>query len=423
MPTEHKRFVTDGGIGFNVVSDPKFKTNIYRVRFLTSFDRKKAAARAIVPGILTSCNSEFPNSPSFSRRLNYLYGAAVSCACRHCGGMFEISVSVSSIRSRFAPGDEDISGEAAALLRDCIFSPAVENGGFNAREFNIQKLNLLSEIDGELNDKPSYAEARAAETAYRGESAAERWYGSREDVEALTPEAAYEAYKEILLGARVEIGICGGGEFDNDIKLFEDAFSALGTCKRSCPEYRAFSPIKPEPEYAETRLDVAQANLIMVFKSERFDPNAALLFSWLYGDTPFSKLFMNVREKLGLCYYISAIYSESKNSLTVSSGVAPENVNAARDEIIRQLGEISSGNFTEEELEKTRLAMFDSYRSIYCSVPALDNWFFNQTVRRGSAVSPAERMAEMQKITSDDIVAAAGSFKLDTVYVLTDSGR
>lgn len=421
MSTEHKRFFA-GGAGFTVIRDPKFKTNLIRVRFLCGYDPKKAAAYAIIPSLITSCCKDFPDSSVMGRWLNYLYGTSTGYSCRHRGGMFEIAVFVSSILSRYAIDGTDVSLEAANLLRGCIFEPAVENGGFNQREFNIVKLSLLNEIDGELNDKPAYAEAKAAEIAYRGESSAGRWYGSREDVEAMTPQRAYEIYKELLMSARIEISFSGGGDFEKEIELFKNAFESLGETKRICPDYFAPSPLKASAEYVEQKIDAAQANLVMVYKSEISDPDAMLMFSWLYGETPFSKLFMNVRERLGLCYFISSSFAEGKNSLTVISGVSPDKVGEACEEIQKQLDSVVCGDFTDDEVKKTKLALADAYRSIYGSVSSLDNWYFGQLLRDSKA-SPAERTEYLDKIGRDDIIRAARSLKLDTVYVLTDIDR
>ncbi len=418
MATQHERFISDG-IGFAAVRDPKFKTGLIRVRLLLEYSEEVAAAGAIFMPVLTSCCESYPDSSLFNRRLNYLYGATVGSVCRHRGGMFEFAFTSSSILSRYAIDGTDVSLETAKLLRECIFSPALEDGGFIGREFNISKLSLLAEIDGELNDKAAYAESRAAEEAYRGEPASGRWYGSREAVENMTPARAYEIYREVLNTARVEVSFSGGGDFEKEIALFKEAFAEAGSRARVNPSYLSPSPLKPEPSEVEKRIETEQANIVMIFKPDRYDPDAMLLFSWLYGETPFSKLFMNVREKLGLCYYVSSSFAEGKNTVTVSSGVAPEKVDEAKSEILNQLKAVADGDFTDGEVEKTKLALADAYRSLYGSASSLDNWYFGQLLRNSEA-SPSERTEYLSRVGREDIIRAAKSLRLDTVYVLTD---
>lgn len=418
MQIKESKIELGDGVGVSLISDPKFKSNFINVRFLTEFSREKAAAFALIPQILTSTSSEYPDSSVMSRRLNALYGAYLGGYSRQRGGIYEMSVSISSLRDRFAIDGEQVFEEAAELLLGCIFNPVVENGGFGQTDFNVRKLNLLNAIDGEINDKISYALNLALETAYRGENSAERYYGSRDEVEALTPQRAYEVYKEVLETAKIEISFCGGGDFDGALKMFTDAFSKKRSCTAN-PVYHCPSPAKSQPEYAEQRLEVSQANLILVFKAENADSAAMKLFSSLYGETPFSKLFLNVREKLSLCYFCTSSFLDTKDSLTVVSGVAPENVNAAKDEILRQLSAIADGDFTDSELSDTKRAIETAYKSVYDRISRLDDWYFVQKMKH-SGDSPLDKMQRILKLTREDVINAAKSLKLDTVFVLTN---
>ncbi|MFR0794981.1 MAG: insulinase family protein [Oscillospiraceae bacterium] len=51
------------------------------------------------------------------------------------------------------------------------------------------------------------------------------------------------------------------------------------------------------------------------------DIPALFVFNALYGGCVTSKLFLNVREKLSLCYYVGSRLSTHKGLLTVTSGI------------------------------------------------------------------------------------------------------
>ena len=55
----------------------------------------------------------------------------------------------------------------------------------------------------------------------------------------------------------------------------------------------------------------------------------------VFGATPLSKLFLNVREKRSLCYYASSNLEKMKGLLLVSSGIEFGQYQQARDEISR----------------------------------------------------------------------------------------
>ena len=82
------------------------------------------------------------------------------------------------------------------------------------------------------------------------------------------------------------------------------------------------------------------------------DPDIAALyvFNAVFGGCVTSKLFMNVREKLSLCYYASSLVDLHKGLMIVSSGVDFDKFGAAKDEICAQLEAIKRGEVTDDEL-------------------------------------------------------------------------
>ena len=169
-------------------------------------------------------------------------------------------------------------------------------------------------------------------------------------------------------------------------------------------------------------MDVAQCKMVMAFKSDSDDLYAMLLMNMLYGVTPFSMLFTNVREKLSLCYYCASSYSETKRTMFVDCGVEKANIQTARDEIIRQLEAVAAGEFSDEVLENTRLSVYNSIKGIGDSPSSYIRWYFNQTVRRENN-SAEDLMNIYASIDRERIMNAAKSLKLDSVYVMESSGK
>lgn len=81
-------------------------------------------------------------------------------------------------------------------------------------------------------------------------------------------------------------------------------------------------------------MDIAQGKLVMGFRTgETTSPDevdAMKMMVALYGGTPFSRLFQNVREKLSLCYYCAARYDKASGMMMVDSGVETGNEQKAQ---------------------------------------------------------------------------------------------
>ena len=401
------------------IHDGKFKSNAITVRFLTGFNRRDAAALALIPAVISSCCEKYPTGKEFSQRLSALYGTSVSGSSDQKGDIYEIAFSVDYLDDSFALNGEDISAQACGLLNDCIFSPAIENGGFAKTEFEMRRNDLLDAIDGEINDKISYALNLAYETVYHGEPSAEKYYGTREDVEKITPREAYEVYKRLLETAKVEISFCGCGDYKRLAPFFERF--ADGKIREN-PAYISYSRCKQTPAQVEKHMSVAQANLVLAFKPQIHDIYTAQVMSMIYGGAPFSKLFANVREKLSLCYFCSAMYSEPKGTMFVVSAVEEKNIALAEKEIVNQLSLVADGDFSDDDIASAKLALTSRMKAVGDRVFSLDGWY-NLCLKRGEIISPQEYSRRLNNVKHEDIAALARDMKLDTVFVLKNGGE
>lgn len=400
------------GVTLKCIADNKFRSNIVSVKLLIKNSGENLAALALLPSVLSYTNANYPTSDKMNTRLNELYGASLFSSCGQRGGMYEISVSCEYILDKYTLS-EKIADDVVRILIDCLFDPALENGTFAKEEFDIRKSDLLDAIDAEINDKTSYALALAYPTIYCSELASQKYYGTREEVEALTPWDVYTAYEYVLNNALVEVIFTGGGDFDSQISLFEGVFSDRPILDIA---YHSPSPIKPEPAYSEEIMDVSQANMVLAFKTDNHDHFANRLMTSLYGGG-YSKLFETVREKLSLCYFCDAGYSEVKSTMTVVSAVDIENIDAARNEIIHQLSLVAQGDFTDEELENKKHQTAASLRASYDSISALSSWHYLCTLR-GTDMTVDEYISKINAVTRDDIINSARNMKLDTVFIL-----
>ena len=137
----------------------------------------------------------------------------------------------------------------------------------------------------------------------------------------------------------------------------------------------------------------------------------------IFGAGVTSKLFLNVREKLSLCYYCSSGDNAQKGFMTVNSGIEFKNEKKAADEILAQLDEIRKGNISESELSDAKLALIDSAERIADSVSNTLNWYFSG-VMNGKVLTPEQKREKIEAVTVADIVKIAKNIRLDTYYFL-----
>ena len=409
-----------GGIEINRIIDRKFTSGIVNIRLFADFDKETAPAYVLLPQLLSATNSSYPTQEALTNRLNELYGGNIWGSCAMLSDLLEVSFSCDFLLDKFALDGEKIALPTAKLLLECLFNPVVENGALDPIEFEVRKQDLLDSIDNEINERSSYAVMTAYQTVFRGETAANRNYYSREAVEALTPKSCYEAYKKLLSKSRVYITICSGERHDDIEALLREALQAIEVDPTPIDFYSP-SPLKSNPEHIRHPMDIKQSTIVLAFKSDERDYFATRLFSLMYGESPTSVLSLNVREKLSLCYYCQSSYSESKSTMTVVSGVDNANVEKAQNAIISLLEDMSAGKFTDKDLEEAKLFMTSRIRSRVDRRGSLSDWYFRESLTNRN-MTVEEAIAEVNDVSRERVEAVAKSFMLDTVFTLGKEG-
>lgn len=412
----YKRTEIGESIGFTAITDEKFKTCSVYVRFITELDAGRAAGRSLAVGVLSASNGRLKTLAELNEKLSSLYGAALGTFTRKRGDIQILGLSASWICRRFVLENEDIDGEMLGIIRDCLFLPNAENGEFDADSFRITKNDLLDRIDAELNNKRGYALSQASSAAFRGEPAEAQCCGSRESAEAATAREAFVAYEELLRTAQVEIFYIAPESSSAAEEMFREGFAGI---PRSSHErvFRTKSPIKAAPETVSEELDVRQCKTVLTFKSDSDDVYALKMLSAILGETPVSKLFVNVREKLSLCYYCACRFTGSKNTLMIDSGVERENIERVEAEILRQIDEIRKGNISDTELESALLALENALIAVGDTPSSYSSWYFERFCD-GSANTPQQQLLDYRAVTKARIVHAAESLKLDSRYIM-----
>ena len=89
---------------------------------------------------------------------------------------------------------------------------------------------------------------------------------------------------------------------------------------------------------------------------------------------------------------------------------------------MNQLSACQNGQITAEELEAAKQYMSSSMRSVYDSTGAIE-YFYSMENLSARPMTPEQMDEAVQKITLDDVVAAAKSLQLHTVYFLEGVNR
>lgn len=411
------------GVWLRAVHTNKFKSSYLSVTLFAPLAKETAGTNALIPEVLRRGTAVHPDMESLSAALDELYGGAIEPVVRKRGETQCVGFAASFLDDAYALKGERILEPAADLLCELLLKPYTQDCHFCPDYTAGEKANLIDRIRAQINDKRTYAAQRLTQEMCKYEAFGVDKLGDEESVSAITPESLWERYQALLRDAAVEVYYCGSADPDRVAGALTKALDKLPVNEnRVDPGCDIRVSAGPEPIVVEEAMDVTQGKLALGFRTGgqtcwEEDYPALYLAVAVFGGTTLSKLFMNVREKLSLCYYASASLERMKGLVLVSSGIEFDKYQTARDEILAQLEAVKRGEIEDWELEGSRRTLIGALRSALDDQGRQEDFWLGQTAA-GLEESPEEFAARLEGVTREQVAEAAQKLELDTIYFL-----
>ena len=407
------------GVTLRCFRDRRFKQGCLSFQLVRQMDPAEAAMNALLPSVLLRGTRRYPDLRSITQHLDELYGAAVSPIVRRVGDYQTVGLFCGFMDDRFALAGDRVLAPMLEFLEELLLDSPLEGDGFLTSFVESEKKNLISTIESQLNDKRAYAMARMLKIMCAGDNFGLPRLGEPEQVAAIDAVALRNHYRRILRESPVEIFYVGSGAAEDVAALLMPMLRKLERNAIPLAAQTGFRSGRGTDAVEE--MDVAQGKLCMGFTTgiTNRDPEfpAMQLLNTIFGAGMTSKLFMNVREKLSLCYSVGSGYYGTKGIITVSAGIDFDKEAKTREEILRQLDACKRGDITDQELAAAKEAILSSLRATHDSPGAIEGYYATAALS-GMPLTPDAYMAAVQAVTLADVVAAAQTIALHTTYFL-----
>ena len=408
---------------FHAIYDEKYKTEYLSVFFSLPLTPENATYSSLVSRVLQRGSVAFPSMKELSRALDDNYSASVGAGVMKCGDREIFSLNLVSIKDRFALAGERVFDRGLEILSDLFFNPLVENGGFLSEYFEGERQNLIDSINAQINNKAQYSRRRFISVMCEEEAFSVNAEGDVELVRAATPVEAYEFYKNVLMNAPCDIFYVGEKNPDEVFSAVVTLFS--NNSELTLPENQIIYG-KREVKRASESMDISQGHLWIGFRtgityaSENYLD--AVMFNMVLGGDVTGKMFMNLREKMSLCYTCHSSMDSNKGILMAYAGIDPSNAEVTEKAFFEQLDKIKAGDITDDEISDAKKSFANRMREIVDNPSLLAMWYY---IRCQSGVwrDPERDARDIEDVTREDIMAIANRIELDTVYLLAGKGE
>lgn len=407
------------GVTLRYYRDTRFKQGRISLQLLRPMFREDAAMNALIPAVLLRGTRQHPDLRAITMHLDDLYGATVADVVRRDGDYQALGFICSFTDDRFAlPGDK-ILAPCVNFLRELLLDPLTLDGSFLPQFVDREKEDRIAAIESIYDDKPLYAANRLMETMCTEDSFGIPRLGTVEQVEAITPQGLYAHYRMLLRTSPVEIFYVGSAEPEQVADLLVPLFDGIDRQPILLPPQTAFQD--GGVKHLRSQIDTAQSILTMGFVTPITNTCrehvAMRVLNLLFGSGMTSKLFLNVREKLSLCYSIGSEYYGSKGLLTVLAGIDADREETVRKEILAQLESCRKGQITDAELHCAKTALLSALRGVHDSPGSIENYYSGQ-IRSGCGLTVEAYRAAIEAVTLRDVTEAAATLQEHSVFFL-----
>ena len=186
-------------------------------------------------------------------------------------------------------------------------------------------------------------------------------------------------------------------------------------------EAEKFSHKLPKEKIKKFEKNIQQAHIVMstewfsLFEKERY---AAVLLGIILWGNMSSRLFQNIRTKLGLCYYISAGHSSSLVDwrYILRAWLDKNKIDFWLEKIFSELDKIASGDISQKELDNALGYQNGSYKMWIETTGEMNDFLAWQYMNKWKIESLETIIAQYNKVDLEQIIFLAKKLKSSNWY-------
>lgn len=302
-----------------------------------------------------------------------------------------------------------VSGEHLELAFD-ILSDTLSNSLYQEEEIERERGTIIEEINM-YEDTPLYKiDDVFYELIFEGNPLGWLTTGSRKSVSAIKRRDFLDYTKRFYQGSDMVLAVAGKVDPKRVEKLAEKYFSGFSKGKKEKLVEFKDSQKKPRVKIEYKKTD--QAHLYFGYPAFSYfdkDKPALNVLSAILGGGMSSRLFIQIRERRGLAYYVSSVvdlYHET-GFIAARAGLNLEKIDEAVSVIKEEFEKLKSGDVKEDELTKAKECIKGRMALHLENSRAVANRYAEKELLEGKIETPEEFIAKIEKVTLEDIQRVA----------------
>ena len=284
------------------------------------------------------------------------------------------------------------------------------NSKFESAEIEREKGVVIEELNMYLDTPTAYVSELFEDLLYKDQPAGWRIVGEKENILSFTREKMVEYYKTHYSNQNTVICIAGDINQNEIVQKIEKYFGPSKN-QQASPKL-AVKELQSKPEILLHYKKTDQTHFCLGVRAyDMFDPRryALSLMAVILGGNMSSRLFISVRERNGLGYYVHTSVDATTDTgyLVTQAGIKNDSLEKAITLTLKEYQDLKNNGITAKELKKAKDYLRGATSLSLDATDAQASFYAGQEVMGEKVLTPEEKLKMIDKVSAGDIKKVA----------------
>jgi len=416
-----KKYKINDKLSYLYYPTKKYKSFLIKIYFFLPFDKNKITIRNLLKDVILYSSKKY----SYFDLLNIkksLYNLSWNISNSSINNMHRYILTIKGTNPKYFEDEKYNLSNIFEIINELLFNPNITNELFDKEAYEYCLNRYRNTLKKSLENKDYLAFYETTKLLNDNDINNYFSFGYLNDIDSITNKELYQEYIK-LLNSKILISVAGDvdkKELKYNLKKYFNNFSE-----------HTEKMVSVATKYQEEKTKIInfkteQSLLLMTFTSEisQFSKDYfdLLIFNVIFGEESYSKLFQIIREKYGYCYDIYSNLDASSGTIVVYMGIDNENINKAKNLVIKLIDEIRDGKFSQSLLKMIIKNNYNDVKKVYDN---LDNSLTREVnlYLYGRNSSLKQLKESLNLVNKEKVMNCASKIKLAATVIIKSKGE
>ncbi|MFH0951957.1 MAG: pitrilysin family protein [Patescibacteria group bacterium] len=292
-----------------------------------------------------------------------------------------------------------------------IISDIIHNSLFDPKEIERERQVIVEEINMYEDNPMMYMEDLFEQVLYGANSLGRTIAGPRETVLNIKRADIVKHHEKFYRPDNTVIAVAGKLSERSLQKKINRAFSKKAV-KGKLSQYTEYKKFPKNSRVSVMKKKTEQIQLAIGFPGFSYGSQwlyPSMVLATILGGNMSSRLFIRIRERMGLCYFIKADLSpyQDTGSFYIRAGLAKDKIDEAIQAIWQELTRVKDKKVTSVELSRAKEYLSGKLLLSLEDSDAVAQWLGRQMILTGKIETTEEKLRRIRKVTREEVYTTA----------------